>query len=282
MLEEFPKKVSREPLLTQEQRMKLTRENRAKSKPKRKVLPAKPRLGPEEAAKRERKYRLARSTENRRKAEAHRNPEAQAAAASPQVLKADAVVESSVDAAAAQLDVTTESEHTEAAQPAFMVTRTRRAKETDPAASAHDPLKARMVRGNRFTDRMKPRYVRKRASVWKAAALGVGATLLVGMVIYGRVQTNEVYSEIAKAQTQYDDTLAKNVSMHSEMEGKMTVKNVAEYAETVLGLKQLDQSQIQYIQIQTEDEVTIAEEDPSIFVTIRRTFLELWAFIKGE
>ena len=105
---------------------------------------------------------------------------------------------------------------------------------------------------------------------------------LVGTVIYGRVQTNELYSEIAKAQAIYDDTLAKNASMHSEMEGKMTIKNVAEYAENVLGLKQLDQTQIRYIQLQTEDEVTIAEEESNIFVVLHKKLVEFWEFIKGE
>lgn len=129
---------------------------------------------------------------------------------------------------------------------------------------------------------MNPRVTRRRASSVKAVVLGLCAMGLVGTVIYGRVQTNELYSEIAKAQAIYDDTLAKNVSMHSEMEGKMTIKNVAEYAENVLGLKQLDQTQIRYIQLQTEDEVTIAEEESNIFVVLHKKLVEFWEFIKGE
>ena len=115
-----------------------------------------------------------------------------------------------------------------------------------------------------------------------AIALGVLTGILIGTVIYGRVQTNEVYTRIAELQTEYDDLVAKNVSMKSEMEGKMTVKNIEEYAEKELGLRPLNQSQIVYIQLQTEDEVIVTEPEDNFFVTINDYLVGIWEFLRGR
>lgn len=121
-----------------------------------------------------------------------------------------------------------------------------------------------------------------RITASSAISIGLMAVALIGIVIYGRVQTNEIYSEIAQKQTEYDDLVAKNVSMRSEMEGKMTVKNIQEYAENVLGLRQLHQSQIEYIQLQTEDEVVISEPEENFFVTINDYIKSFWELLRGQ
>ncbi|HBI85686.1 MAG TPA: hypothetical protein DDX71_05290 [Ruminococcus sp.] len=121
-----------------------------------------------------------------------------------------------------------------------------------------------------------------RITVSSAISIGLMAGALIGVVIYGRVQTNEIYSEIAEKQAVYDDLVAKNVSMRSEMEGKMTVKNIQEYAENVLGLRQLHQSQIEYIQLQTEDEVVISEPEENFFVTINDYIKSFWELLRGK
>lgn len=263
MLEEYPKKISREPLLTQEQRMKLSRENREKSGPaKKKSAPKKPKTNPVEEAKRAKRERQKKSAENRAKA------------ARPKENPTETPLKPQTDRILPE------------------VSKMQQTEKPEKTVTPHKPVTMEItlkkkaiperVSGKRYTNQMHPRVSRRRASSAKAVLLGICAMGLVGLVIYGRVQTNELYSEISKAQAKYDDTLAKNVSMHSEMEGKMTIKNVADYAENVLGLKQLDQYQIQYIQLQTEDEVVIAEEEAGFFAKIRERLVNFWEFIKGE
>lgn len=260
MLEEYPKKISREPLLTQEQRMKLSRENREKSGPaKKKSAPKKPKANPVEEAKRAKRERQKKSAENRAKA------------ARPKENPAEETVRLLADSIQAEPSAAQQAEKQTAPHKPVTMEITLK-KKAIPAR----------VSGKRYTNQMHPRVSRRRASSAKAIVLGICAMGLVSLVIYGRVQTNELYSEISKAQAKYDDTLAKNVSMHSEMEGKMTIKNVADYAENVLGLKQLDQYQIQYIQLQTEDEVVIAEEEAKFFTKVRERLVSFWEFIKGE
>ena len=111
-----------------------------------------------------------------------------------------------------------------------------------------------------------------------AVTLGI----LTGVLIYGRVQTNEIYTKIAALQTEYDDLTAKNISMRSEMEGKMTVKNIEDYAKDELKLQPLNQSQITYIQLQTEDEVVITEPEDNLFVRINDKLVSIWEYLRGK
>jgi hypothetical protein len=115
-----------------------------------------------------------------------------------------------------------------------------------------------------------------------AVTLGILTGILIGTVIYGRVQTNEVYTKIAALQAEYDDLTARNISMRSEMEGKLTVKKIEEYAEDELGLRPLNQSQIEYIQLQTEDEVTVTEPEDNFFVTVNDYLVSIWEFLRGK
>ena len=95
------------------------------------------------------------------------------------------------------------------------------------------------------------------------------------------VQLNEVYSQISAAESTLNDLQSENVRMQTQLEGQASIRNIKEYAEDRLGLQKLDRSQIQYIQIQTEDEVVVEEPDQNIFVQIKRKFNDLIAYLRG-
>lgn len=122
---------------------------------------------------------------------------------------------------------------------------------------------------------------RKRNSIIKIAVGGILSLLLFSMVINSYVQLNEVYSQISAAQTTLSDLQSENVRMRTELEGQASIRNIKEYAEERLGLIKLERSQIQYIQIQTEDQVTVEEPEQNIFVRIKRKFNDLIAYLRG-
>lgn len=151
------------------------------------------------------------------------------------------------------------------------------------AAAAKSPMKKGTVtRGGRFNEKLRKVGNPNRITTGSAIVLGLLVILLLGLVIYGKVQTNEIYMKIASLQTERDDLIARNVSMRSEMEQKLTVKNVEDYAENVLGLKQLDKSQIEYICIQTEDEVTITEPQDGWTAVLKEFFSTFTDFLHGK
>lgn len=148
-------------------------------------------------------------------------------------------------------------------------------------ASVADVGRYVVVSARRFGDLFRYGLSKKPLTAIKTFFVAVVALGLLSGMIYCKVQTNEIYTDIAAAQKEYDDLKATNVSLRSEIGGKTTVKNVEQYAEDVLGLKQLDDSQIQYIKIQTEDEVIIAEPELSFWEKLQEKFRSVWSWLRG-
>ena len=67
----------------------------------------------------------------------------------------------------------------------------------------------------------------------------------------------------------------------TELESKMTLKNVEDYAVNVLGLQKLDNSQIKYVQTQTDDIIEIPEENKNIFVRAKEKINSFLEYIFG-
>lgn len=121
----------------------------------------------------------------------------------------------------------------------------------------------------------------KRSVLAKIIIGSVLSLMLFSLVINSYVQLNEVYSQISAQENTLKDLRSENVRMQTELEGQASIRNIKEYAEERLGLKKLNRSQIQYIQIQTEDEVIVEEPDQNIFVQIKRKFNDLIAYLRG-
>lgn len=147
----------------------------------------------------------------------------------------------------------------------------------------NNPAESRTAKGSRYSSsESSTGTYQNRITAGGAVTLGILTGVLIGTVIYGRVQTNEIYTRIAALQTEYDDLTAKNISMRSEMEGKMTVKNIEDYAKEELKLQPLNQSQITFIQLQTEDEVVITEPEDNLFVRINDKLVGIWEYLRGK
>ena len=130
----------------------------------------------------------------------------------------------------------------------------------------------------------KPDIAMKKITPKKGSApkifLGAACALfLLCCVIYGKVETSVMYSEVAEANKRLEQLQSDKSRMQVEIEAEMTLKNVEDYAENVLGLEKLDKSQIEYIQIQTDDVVEIPEEEENIFIKIKNSFNEFVEYI---
>ena len=104
---------------------------------------------------------------------------------------------------------------------------------------------------------------------------------MFSVVINSYVQLNEVYSDISTANSDLNILRSENVRMQTELEGKASISNIKDYAEQHLGLQPLNKSQIQYLQIQTQDSVVIEEEEQNIFVKIKHKFEDIVAYLRG-
>lgn len=121
----------------------------------------------------------------------------------------------------------------------------------------------------------------KRGSASKVFFLALSAFLVCFCVIYGRVETNRMYHQISEKNTLLESVQSENVRLKSELESKMTLKNVEDYAVNVLGLQKLDNSQINYVQTQTDDIIEIPEENKNIITKVKEKISGFVEYIFG-
>lgn len=113
-------------------------------------------------------------------------------------------------------------------------------------------------------------------------ALGVLVCFtMVSAVIFSNVQQLQISQQITAKQKELTDLQSENVRMQSELAGKTSNKYIQEYAENVLGMRVIDASQIEYVQIQTSDVVQIPETEQNIFVRTKEWFDSLVEYLRG-
>ncbi len=118
-------------------------------------------------------------------------------------------------------------------------------------------------------------------SPMKIFVLLAAAGLLMGTVIYGKVEHASLHSEIAE-QTAYVDVLrSENVRMQTAIEGKSSLRVVEDYAANVLGMQKLDKSQIEYISLENGNVIDIPEQNDNIFVKLKHDFEDFVEYIRG-
>ncbi|MBR6069570.1 MAG: cell division protein FtsL [Ruminococcus sp.] len=121
----------------------------------------------------------------------------------------------------------------------------------------------------------------KRGSVFTIILVSALAVVLLGTVIYSLNRRNTMYSKVASLNSELNLAEAENVRLQSELEGKLSAKNIEDYAENVLGMKKIDSSQIKYIEIQTDDVVNIPQQDESILGKVKTFFEHCVEYFRG-
>lgn len=118
-------------------------------------------------------------------------------------------------------------------------------------------------------------------SVPKLIVTAVSAGLLMGGVVYGKVENAAIHADIT-AQTKYVQMLeSENVRMQTEIEEKTALKSVEAYAEDVLGMQKLDKSQIEYVSVSNGSIIDIPENEENIFVKIKNGFNDFLEYLRG-
>lgn len=121
----------------------------------------------------------------------------------------------------------------------------------------------------------------KVGSVISIVFISVLAVVMLGAVIISLDKRNTMYSQVSALKEQLEITQAENVRLQTELESKISAKNVEDYAENVLGMKKIDSSQIKYIQIQTDDVVSIPEQDEELMSKIKKFFNRCVEYFRG-
>ncbi|WP_297957482.1 hypothetical protein [uncultured Ruminococcus sp.] len=106
------------------------------------------------------------------------------------------------------------------------------------------------------------------------------AAALLGSVIYSLDKRNTMYNKVSAMNEKLDSAEAENVRLQSELDSKMSAKNIEEYAQS-LGMVKLNSSQITYKKIQTGDVVTIPEQEKGVIAKIKSLFDKCVEYFRG-
>lgn len=121
----------------------------------------------------------------------------------------------------------------------------------------------------------------KSGSLMTIILVSVVAAALLGSVIYSFDRRNTAYNKVAALNNELNLMEAENVRLQSELESRMSAKNVEDYAENVLGMQKIDSEQIEYIKIQTYDVVNIPQKSQSIGNKIKSFFEKCVEYFRG-
>ncbi len=121
----------------------------------------------------------------------------------------------------------------------------------------------------------------KRGSASKVFLFAISVFFICFALLSAKVETSKIYRQISSANHNLESVQSENVRLQSELESKMTLKNVEEYAVKVLGLQKLNNSQTKYVETQIDDVVEIPEEEKNIFVKVKDNFDKLVEYIFG-
>jgi cell division protein FtsL len=110
--------------------------------------------------------------------------------------------------------------------------------------------------------------------------MAVVVAVLFAAMVFGRVEVSGLYTQRAELQSELTQLQSENVSLESELAKKTNMSAVEDYAENTLGLKKLDKSQIEYVEVNTDTVAEIvSEEDTSVFLKIKQWFVSVKEYL---
>ncbi len=99
-------------------------------------------------------------------------------------------------------------------------------------------------------------------------------------VMYSRAQLTELTTKVNAATEELDVLQSETVRLKTELESRISLKNVEEYVTMELGLEKLDPSQIEYITLEAElPDQTVETVDDSIWQKIKNFFVDMMEYI---
>lgn len=113
----------------------------------------------------------------------------------------------------------------------------------------------------------------------KYTVTGAVAGLLLLAIVFGRVELSKIYSEQSDLQTELSQLTEANLGLKSELDSKTGLSQVEEYAEKNLGLQKLDKSQVEYVEVKTDEVIESVKTDDNIFVAIKKWFKNVLEYI---
>ena len=105
---------------------------------------------------------------------------------------------------------------------------------------------------------------KSKVSVIMLTSFAIGA-LILGSIIYGQVQLNELTIGINRAAQQLNESESIYTQLQVKVESKLSLGAVEEYAKNNLQMEKINPYQIEYISLSTEDKGNVCKNETNMF-----------------
>lgn len=86
---------------------------------------------------------------------------------------------------------------------------------------------------------------------------------IVGTFVYGQVRLSELTNEINRSSTELSEQQSLYTQLKMKSQAKLSLQTVEEYAEAQLGMRKIEQDQVEYISLSQGDKGQVLEEGQS-------------------
>ncbi len=106
-------------------------------------------------------------------------------------------------------------------------------------------------------------------SLVKSFLFAATVLCLLCAIIYGKLEISKLYVDNTKIANQVTELEAENAVMETDIGRITSISSIEDYVENNLGLKKLDKSQIEYIQLQKDNEIEVVKnQNNNVFAII--------------
>lgn len=142
------------------------------------------------------------------------------------------------------------------------------------------PNRPRNARKEKPSIQMSRNTQTKPVTAQRILFIGILIALLGVLLLIGQVESNRLYNEITKLESEIRTLNADNAALAAEYDSRTSLKSVEEYAKDTLGLQKLDKSQIEYVEFDGGGVIEVVEtEKKNIFIRIKNWLEDLGEYL---
>lgn len=115
-----------------------------------------------------------------------------------------------------------------------------------------------------------------------AFAMVAGALVCVAIafsILYSKVELADYTAMISEVKTELEEEQRENNRLNAELDSMVTLDNVENIASTELGLQKTQNSQINFVTLNTEQMTEVAESESNIFISIKDWFYDVLEYL---
>lgn len=98
----------------------------------------------------------------------------------------------------------------------------------------------------------------------KVMAVAITIMLFMAVAIYSRIQLDEINREISSVEKKIELAQSDSVKLNNELNAIVSIDNVEEYAVDVLGMEKIQDYQVEYVDLSSNDRVEVADGEEVI------------------